>query len=355
MKFVLKSVYWMFVGKRAIPAQLLISQIILYVQKQQQKGVHRYPFQHRRNTSAPLWKVYQLLNPERSHRNRLGPHLSSGQGHSFQQLPQRTPISLLQLLRDRYNIQTRRKGVACCSRDRKYFCSQVGKYEDKDFNAKVQAIYNELRLRTLFDKAIKGDAADFIDVAEESWENYESIFQRECREVNFPPIVAWVWSGLFRISWKTFSISSVSIKKLCLRFQRMSNTLIKYSMLITPGDCWNSWTNLCLLNQAKSQLASRCSLTFPFWLQLHLKYLKAATNKPWLFSLGYLFNIYQFILVQLVLCWVSSWQPAIPTSCESNTSNPPGWARWFYCSFKRTKNILLEWPGKELPWDYSRN
>lgn len=51
-------------------------------------------------------------------------------------------------------------------RNRKFFSFYVAKYEDSEFNAKVQALYNELRLRGKFEKARKGAAQEFIDVAE---------------------------------------------------------------------------------------------------------------------------------------------------------------------------------------------
>ena len=39
-------------------------------------------------------------------------------------------------------------------------------FEEKDFNAKVQVIYNELRMRNKFDKARKSQGTEVLDVAE---------------------------------------------------------------------------------------------------------------------------------------------------------------------------------------------
>lgn len=41
-----------------------------------------------------------------------------------------------------------------------------------------------------------------LEVAEEAWENYESILQRESKEVVMPPIVAWeiLENFLFQLS-----------------------------------------------------------------------------------------------------------------------------------------------------------
>lgn len=78
----------------------------------------------------------------------------------------------------------------------------AAKYEDKDFNAKVQTLYNELRLRHQFDRLKTYDNAKVLDVAEEAWDNYESILERESREVVLPAIVAWeiLENFLFQLS-----------------------------------------------------------------------------------------------------------------------------------------------------------
>jgi hypothetical protein len=46
-------------------------------------------------------------------------------------------------------------------------------------------------LRNKFDRVKGGEIGDFLDAAEESWDNYESILERESKEISFPPIVAW--------------------------------------------------------------------------------------------------------------------------------------------------------------------
>lgn len=57
-------------------------------------------------------------------------------------------------------------------RDRVYMCHHAAQHEDKDFNAKVQALYNELRLRNLFEKVKNYDRVKFLEVAEEAWETH---------------------------------------------------------------------------------------------------------------------------------------------------------------------------------------
>ena len=55
----------------------------------------------------------------------------------------------------------------------------------------MQTLYNELRLRSQFERLRKLGGEDFIDAAEESWENYESILERASKEIQFPSLAVW--------------------------------------------------------------------------------------------------------------------------------------------------------------------
>jgi hypothetical protein len=87
-------------------------------------------------------------------------------------------------------------------RNRGYAFHYAASHEDRDFNAKVQTLYNELRLRHQFEKLKTFDNQRVLDVAEESWDTYESILERESKEVNLPAIVAWeiLENFLFQLS-----------------------------------------------------------------------------------------------------------------------------------------------------------
>jgi hypothetical protein len=55
--------------------------------------------------------------------------------------------------------------MACSPSNLTFAIPYPEQYEDKDFSAKVQALYNELRLRSKFEKARKGETSDFVDAA----------------------------------------------------------------------------------------------------------------------------------------------------------------------------------------------
>jgi hypothetical protein len=59
--------------------------------------------------------------------------------------------------------------------NRRYFTIHPASFEDRDFNAKIQTLYNELRLRNQFEKIKTYENSKFLAVAEEAWETYESI------------------------------------------------------------------------------------------------------------------------------------------------------------------------------------
>ena len=48
-----------------------------------------------------------------------------------------------------------------------------------------------MRLRSKFESSRKVGGEDFMDTAEESWENYESILERASKEIQFPPLAIW--------------------------------------------------------------------------------------------------------------------------------------------------------------------
>ena len=66
----------------------------------------------------------------------------------------------------------------------------------------MQTLYNELRLRHQFERIKTYDSAKVLEVAEEAWDNYESILERESKEVALPAIVAWdiLENFLFQLS-----------------------------------------------------------------------------------------------------------------------------------------------------------
>jgi hypothetical protein len=99
-------------------------------------------------------------------------------------------------------------------RNRRYISSNTAQHDDRDFNARVQTLYEELRLRSIFEKANTEDLDSFIDTALESWETYSSIFERESKDISFPPIVTWVSQYLFRKYSKTFYINLANTIKL---------------------------------------------------------------------------------------------------------------------------------------------
>lgn len=234
----------------------------IYACEQQPEGVHRYPSQHRINSPPPLRKTTEVRHSRRSHRNGSRPPHPHRFGHSFLKLFQRAPLYLLQLLRGGKH-KVGRQGMACSPSNLTFVIPYSEQYEDKDFSAKIQALYNELRLRSRFEKARKGETADFVDAAEEAWENYESILERESKEVSFPPIVAWVRLVLCRKSLKVSSISSANT----IKSYRPSTNLMKISSTWTePRSFSKNWSLSSLLNLQNRQLASRHLGTSLCWV-----------------------------------------------------------------------------------------
>jgi hypothetical protein len=136
----------------------------IYACEQQPEGVHRYPSQHRINSPPPLRKTTEIRYSRGPHRNGSRPPRSHRFGDPFLKLFQRPPLSLLQLLRGG-KLKVGRQRMACSPSNLTFVIPYPEQYEDKDFSAKVQALYNELRLRSKFEKARKGETSDFVDAA----------------------------------------------------------------------------------------------------------------------------------------------------------------------------------------------
>ena len=92
----------------------------------------------------------------------------------------------------------------------------------------AQTIYQELTLRKKFDRArSKANDDEFLDIVDDCWETYTTIFEHENQKVKYPTLLIWEFMENFfhQFSQYHFKISGIPAEKIQTQWFNYDKTM----------------------------------------------------------------------------------------------------------------------------------